>query len=185
MAKGMSNRRAYALAQQVRRWDEWDDCQLAEVLSPVDYGRPVRVFVKRQWKHGQWRHSYYISTLTLPSKRHFIAYYNQRGAAEVEQFREDKQGLSLAVRRKSSFTGQYGYILLTDLAHNLLADFRRRALQDTRFANYGLKRIVRDLLNIPGRLWFEGDQLRYVELLSHNQNTEDLILCLERYCLGE
>lgn len=185
MAKGMSNRRAYALAQKVGRWDEWGDCQLAEVPSPVDYGRPVRIFVKRKWKHGQWRHSYFISTLTLPSKRHFIAYYNQRGAAEVEQFREDKQGLSLDVRRKSSFTGQYGYILLTDLAHNLLADFRHRALQDTRFANYGFKRIVRDLLNVPGRLWFIGNQLKRVELLTQNQNAKDLIICLERYCLSE
>jgi len=34
-------------------------------------------------------------------------------------------------------------ILLTDLAHNLLADFHHRALVGTRFESYGLKRIVR------------------------------------------
>lgn len=111
--------------------------------------------------------------------------FPQRGGAEVEQFRQDKQGLPLAARRKRSFTGQEGYILLTDLAHNLLADFHYRALRDTRFATFGQKRIVRDLLNILGRLWFEGQQLKQIELLSLNQNTKDLIICLERSCSGE
>lgn len=185
IAKGLSNFRANALANSVRRWDTYDDCQLAEVPPPVDYGRPVRVFVKRRWKDGKWTHSYYVSTLQLPSKMYFIEYYHQRGGAEVEQFRQDKQGLYLAARRKSSFTGQQGYILLTDLVHNLLADFRHRALSGTRFADYGLKRIVRDLLHIPGRLYFDGQQLKRIELLKLNQNSQDLIICLERYCLGE
>lgn len=185
IAKGLSNFRAYALAQSAQRWDSYDDCQLAEVSPPVDYGRPVRVFVKRRWKKEKWHHSYYISTLQLPSKRYFMDYYHQRGGAEVEQFRQDKQGLYLAARRKASFTGQQGYILLTDLVHNLLADFRNHALQNTRFENYGLKRIVRDLLNIPGRLYFDKEQLQRIELLGLNQNSQDLIICLERYCLGE
>jgi len=185
MAKGLSGSRASALAKSVRRWDSYHDYQLAEVPPPIDYGRPVRVFVKRRWKEGKWQHSYYVSTLQLPSKRYFIDYYHQRGGAEVEQFRQDKQGLYLAARRKASFAGQQGYILLTDLVHNLLADFRNRALPGSRFANYGLKRIVRDLLNIPGRLHFDGQQLKRVELIKLNQNAQDLIICLERYCLGE
>lgn len=185
IAKGLSGSRASALAQSVCRWDTYQDYQLAEVPPPIDYGRPVRVFVKRRWKNEKWRHNYYVSTLQLPSKGYFIDYYYQRGGAEVEQFRQDKQGLYLAARRKASFTGQQGYILLTDLVHNLLADFRNRALHGSRFANYGLKRIARDLLAIPGRLYFEGNQLKRVELLELNQNAQDLIICLEKYCLGE
>jgi hypothetical protein len=185
MGKGLSGSRASALAQSVRRWDSYHDFQLAEAPSPIDYGRSVRVFVKRRWKDEKWQHSYYLSTLQLPSKRYFIDYYHQRGGAEVEQFRQDKQGLCLAARRKASFTGQQGFILLTDLVHNLLADFRNCALSHTRFANYGLKRIVRDLLNIPGRLYFDGQQLKRIELQTLNQNGKDLIICLERYCLGE
>lgn len=185
IAKGLSNFRACALAKSVRRWDSYADCQLAEVPPPVDYGRAVRVFVKRRWKKEAWRHSYYVSTLQLPSKKHFLDAYHQRGGAEVEQFRQDKQGLSLAARRKGSFTGQQGYMLLTDLVHNLLADFRHRALPGSRFASYGLKRIVRDLLNIPGRLYFADGKLQRIELLTLNQNAQDLIMCLERYCLGE
>lgn len=180
-AKGLSNRRAGALARQVRRWDPYDDIWLAEVDSPFDFSQPVRVFILRRSKKGKFVHSYFVSTLTLPSKRHFWHDYNQRGGAEVEQFRQDKSGLALAVRRKRSFNGQSAYILLTDLAHNLLADFKLHALTDSRFADFGLKRIVRDLLHMPGRLVFDGSQLKRVELLSQNQFAEPLLICLERY----
>jgi hypothetical protein len=36
---------------------------------------------------------------------------------------------------------QTGFILLTDLAHNLLVDFYQRASGDTRFECFGLKRM--------------------------------------------
>lgn len=185
LAKGISHRRAEALASQVRRWDRYrSDCELGEVPSPIDFGRPVRVFVKRKLKAGEFHHTYYVSTLTLPSKGCFLSLYDDRGAAEIEQFRNDKSGLSLEARRKWSFTGQQGYILLTDLAHNLLTDFTHRALKGSRFANYGPKRIVRDLLNIPGKLVFDGQNLARVELLSQNQFSFDLAKCLLRYCSG-
>jgi hypothetical protein len=185
IAKGMSNRRAGALARQVCRWNAFNDVWLGEVPSPVDYGRSVRVFVKRRLKKDRFRHSYYISTLSLPSKGCFLAAYNARGGAEVEQFRSDKSGLSLAARRKRGFLAQKGFILLTDLAHNLLADFYHRALAGTRFDGYGLKRIVQDLLQTPGKLVFEAGELKRVELLSLKQFSEDLRICLERYCLGD
>ncbi len=183
MAKGTSNRRAAALARQVRRWDAYRDVWLGEVAAPAEYGRAVRTFVKRRLKEGAFCYSYYLSTLSLPAKSHFMAAYDARGGAEVEQFRNDKSGLSLEARRKHSFAGQAGYVLLTDLAHNLLADFQHRALCGTRFESYGLKRIVRDLLAIPGRLIFDGNRLARVELLTLNQNASDCAACLEKYCL--
>lgn len=185
LAKGFSNRRAEALARQPLRWDRFrHDCELAEVISPVDFGRPVRMFLKRKPKEGQFHHSYYVSTLSLPSKGCFLELYDDRGGAEIEQFCNDKDGLSLDARRKRSFTGQQGYILLTDLAHNLLADFAFHALRGSRFADYGPKRIVRDLLHIPGRLYFDdtGQHLLRVELLSQNQFAKDVLVCLLRYC---
>ena len=184
MAKGISNRRAEALARQVRRWDEYGDHWLGEVPAPIDYGRPVRVFVKRRLKKDCFRHSYYVSTLSLPSKGLFMDYYNQRGGAEIEQFRNDKSGLNLTARRKQRFLAQKGYILLTDLAHNLLADFHHRALVGSRFEGYGPKRIVRDLLCMPGKLTVLDGKIVKVELLSQKQFSQDLLMCLERYCLG-
>jgi hypothetical protein len=187
MAKGMSSRRAEALTKQVRRWDAYrEDVWLGQVPPPVDYGRPVQVFVKKRLKQGAYLHSYYVSTLALLSKKLFMAAYEARGGAEVEQFRNDKSGLSLEARRKHSFLGQKGYILLTDLAHNLLADFYHQALVDSPFADYGPKRIVRDLLAMPGRLVFDADHatLVRVELLSLKQFSKELAICLEKYCSG-
>lgn len=185
MAKGLSNRRAEALAAKVGRWDSYqENAWLGEVEPPVDYGRRVRVFVKRRLKDGERLHSYYVSTLSLPSKGCFLHLYDARGGAEVEQFRNDKSGLSMEARRKHSFLGQKGYILLTDLAHNLLADFSHRALVGTKFEGYGPKRMVRDLLAVPGRLVFDGKQLVRVELLSQNQFSKDLVICLVKYCSG-
>jgi len=46
------------------------------------------------------------------------------------------------------------------------------------------RRIVRDLLAIPGRLvWHDGKLVR-IELLSLNQNARELVVCLEKYCTG-
>jgi hypothetical protein len=184
LAKGMSNRRAEALARQVQRWDLYaENAWLGEVAPPTDYGRPVRVFVKRRWQDEQFRHSYYVSTLALPAKGGFLRLYDARGGAEVEQFRNDKSGLSLEARRKRSFTGQQGYILLTDLAHNLLADFAHRGLASSSFAGYGPKRIVRDLLNMPGLVSLGENQVQ-IDLLTQNQFAKELAMCLVKYCSG-
>jgi len=185
IAKGTSNRRAEALARQVRRWDAYDSCWLGEVPSPVDFGRPVRVFIKKWLKDDQFRHSYYVTTLSQPSKGLFMDYYDQRGGAEIEQFRNDKSGLNLTARRKRCFLAQKGYILLTDLAHNLLADFHHRALIGSRFEGYGPKRIIRDLQQMPGKLTFSDGKLTRIELLSLKQFSKDLLICLERYLAGD
>lgn len=185
VAKGLSNRRAGALAHQVQRWDAYANCWLGEVPAPVDFGCPVRVFVKKRRKKELWLHSYYVVTLSLPSKGHFLACYDARGGAEVEQFRNDKSGLGLAARRKHDFWAQTGLILLTDLAHNLLADFYHQALVGTRFQSYGPKRIVRDLLATPGNLVFEAGQLKRIELLTQKQFSRELLICLVRYCSGD
>ena len=186
LGKGLSGRRAEALARQVQRWDSYrDDTWIGEVPPPVDLGRPVRFFVKKRYKKDEIVHSYYVSTLSLPSKQLFLANYDNRGAAEIEQFRNDKSGLGLEARRKRSFTGQKAYILLTDLAHNLLADFYFRALVDSPFADYGPKRIVRDLLHLPGRLVFAQENLVRVKLLSQKQFSQNLVNCLNRFCSGQ
>jgi hypothetical protein len=112
--------------------------------------------------------------------------YNNRGGAEVEQFRSDKSGLHLAARRKRSLAAQKGLVLLTDLAHNLLTDFQHRALSGSCFESFGPKRIVRDLLAIPGRVTFdEASQVKSIDLLTSHPYAEKLLICLERYGSGD
>ena len=183
IAKGYSGKRAYALAQQVVRWDPYDNtCWLGSVPSPIDFGRPVQVVVKRRLQKQEFKHSYYVSTLPFPSKKAFMNRYNGRGGAEVEQFRADKSGLFLSSRRKQCFAAQKGLVLLTDLVHNLLADFHYRALPGSSFADWGLKRIVRDLLAIPARLHFRRSQLYRIDLTRSHPYAQELLICLENYC---
>lgn len=182
LGKGFSNRRAEALAQQVKHWEEYrEGVWFAEIPSPFHYPRPVRVFVKRKLKEGQFRHSYFVSTLSLPAKACFLRLYDDRGAAEIEQFRGDKSGLGLEARRKHSVAGQQAYILLTDLAHNLLSDLYFHALLGTTFDRFGPKRIVRDLLAMPGYISVTQDRLQ-VDLLAKKQFANELVMCLLRYC---
>jgi len=183
VGKGYSGKRAHALARQVTRWDPYEpNSWLGSVSSPVDLGRPVQMIVKKRLLKGRYKHSYYVTSLAFPSKRAFLDRYNLRGGAEIEQFREDKSGLHLSSRRKQCFQAQKALIMVTDLAHNLLADFRRRGLAHSRFAQWGLKRIVRDLLAVPGRLDFQDAQLKRISLLDSHPYAQDLKSLLERYC---
>lgn len=183
LAKGFSGKRARALANQVLRWDAYDEQSwLGRVTPSFDLGQPVDVLVKKRLLEERWRYSYYVTTLTFPSKRAFMDLYNLRGGAEIEQFRADKSGLHLSARRKQSFEAQKGLILLTDLTHNLLSDFRYHGLGDSSLAHWGLKRIVRDLLAVPGRLLVEDGQLKRIELLATHPYAQDLMICLDKYC---
>jgi len=183
VAKGFSGRRAQSLAVKVTRWDSYGvDAFVGAVSVPSPSGRFVQVVVKKWRNKENWQYSYYVSTLKLPSKQALLHYYDLRGGAEVEQFREDKSGLFLSARRKSKLNAQKALLLLTDLAHNLLADFRFRALSHSPFARWGLKRIIRDLLAMPGRLYFEGEQLKRIELQASHPNAPGLVKCLQNYC---
>ena len=181
VAKGMNHCRAKSLSKQVQRWDECRDVKLGEVPGPHDYPQPVRLIVKERIKNGKTVHSYYVSTLPTASKQLFLQCYDARGSAEIEQFRNDKQGLALAARRKRDFLGQKAYVLLTDLAHDMLADFYNCALAGTKFDGFNSKRIVRDLLSIPGNLVFVDGKLKKVELLTLKQFSADMRFALLKY----
>ena len=181
-AKGFAGRRAANLAQKVQRWIPYGDVWLGSVASPVDYGRPVRVWVKRRLEKGLHKHSYYVTTLKLHSMIQAMQLYDQRGRAEVEQFRSDKQGLHLSSRRKHLLVAQQALVLLTDLAHNLLANFHHLALSGTVFEGFAAKRIVRDLLAIEGNLVWQDGGLKRIELNQGHPHAKRLLQCLIRYC---
>ncbi len=70
IAKGFSGKRAFVLAQQVSRWDPYNhNSWLGTVASPVDFGRPVHMLVKKQLRQQKLKHSYYVTTLSFPSKK--------------------------------------------------------------------------------------------------------------------
>jgi hypothetical protein len=79
-----------------------------------------------------------------------LHFYDGRVCIESASFRGDKQGLKLVKRRKQSLCGQEGLILLSQLAHNLLAWMRSwLSVGEQGLNEFGTKRWVRDLLSIP------------------------------------
>lgn len=86
MVKGASNRRAEALARQVMRGDAYNDAWLGQVASPVDFGREVQGIVKKRETKDGFCHSYYVSTLKMPSKTALMRLYDQRGGRKLSNF---------------------------------------------------------------------------------------------------
>lgn len=123
-----------------------------------------------------YAHALLHSTLPLSP---FVLWelYDQRATTEIE-IRSDKSGLLLHLRRKQSLTAQEAWILLTDIAHNLLAWLHPWMFQYTVFHSFGPKRIIQDLLTIPGELVFDEGKLAKVALLETHPYASEMRLCL-------
>lgn len=181
LAKGCSNRRSAQLVPRVKRWyavghDKFVGC----VPTPDGFVCPVHTFAIRYATPTQWKHTYLLSTLPLSAVATALL-YDQRGGAETE-FRADKSGgLHLQTRRKHKRDAQEVWVLLTDLAHNCLSWVARTIFADSPFADFGLLRITRDFLCIPGRVEIENGQLLSVKLLQSSPYADDLLVCLRRF----
>jgi hypothetical protein len=183
LAKGFSWKRAMAWARRVHDWVEVRPGQrwLAWAPEQLDLGRPTRIVIAR-WltPSGKWRYALYITTLLdLPLLTTIADLYDDRGGAEVE-IGSDKTGLKITHRCSQCMLAQEALILLADLGHNLLAWFHRDLLIQTRFATYGPKRIIQQLLCIPGELVFEGDVLVEVRLKQSHALAEPMLDILAR-----
>src|SRR5262249_25111626 len=91
--------------------------------------------------------------MTLCAYAHF---YDLRGGGIETGFKQDRQGLGR--RNKKRFSAQAMVLWLEALAHNVLI-WSRNWLSGTAWAGsgYGLLRLIRDVLSIPGRLTLDGE----------------------------
>jgi len=139
---------------------------------PTDYVREVRrIAVRWRTKKGHWRYAIVISTLLarvvveetgLPLAKvldhqavtlAYVRFYDQRGGGVETAIKDDKQGLGTAKRNKKRFEAQQMVMLLGTLAHNVLIWARRwLAPHEEKLRRYGLKRLVRDIFHISGRI---------------------------------
>lgn len=182
LSKGFSSNCAKALVKHARRWTPFDEHWLASVPCPFPTTRKVTTWLLRRFEHDRFIYNYYVTTLCFPSLSAAMRAYQQRGGAEIEQFRNDKQGLHLSMRRKRRLVAQEALILLTDLAHNLLADLYNVALINSEFQGFGVKRIVRDLLSIAGHLSWPTPDTLLVALQGAHPHATSLSKCLVNYC---
>ena len=178
--KDCSTQRAAKLAASVTAWV--DDPrnpgrQVGWVTEPTRaYVRPVRrIAVRCPTKAGGWAVGVIISALApqdvLALTRQpvdrvsdptavllaYVYFYDQRGGGVETANKEDKQGLGLSKRNKKRFEAQQMVVLLSALAHNVSVWARGwLAPHHPRLAQYGIKRLVRDLWQISGYIEFSG-----------------------------
>lgn len=176
--KDFSTARARNLAASVDAW--YDDPTRAGrqvglvSAAPTDYVRPV-VRIAERWSDtkGQVCHCVLISSLdaeailsldkncdatpdiasVLLAYAHF---YDARGGGIECGFKQDQQGLGR--RNKKSFAAQAMLLWLECLAHNVLIWVRTwLSPAAPAISGYGLLRLVRDALSIPGFLCLDAE----------------------------
>lgn len=181
-AKGFSGKRAAAYAHRVKEWTEIRPGERWVARSPVQivFPMPTQTVVV-QWltEKRQFRHALYISTELDATPVEVAESYDNRGAGEVE-IQADIGGLLLRRRRKRSFPAQEMLVLLDDLAHNWLAWLYAWVLKDSSFDGFGPKRIIRDLLTIPGEADIINDELIELRLKASHPYAEAMTNALER-----
>jgi hypothetical protein len=167
LGKGKGGRRPQAYAHKVAK-DAWQDLGqerwVATASDSVTYVRPTQHLVlKWQTSAGQTKYSTVVCSVLTWTLAEVIAHYDDRGACETE-IQADKSGLLLERRRKKHLAAQEALILLTDVAHNLLAWTPQWMFAGEPLAEFGPTRFSQDVLSLPGRLFFERDRLIEVQL---------------------
>jgi hypothetical protein len=184
LMKGYSGRRTLAWVQRTPEtlWQQDPDHADRWVAPPPEklrLGHPIDTYLLR-WRgpKDKWLYATFLTTLPYPVFQ-LWRMYDGRGATEVE-IRSDKSGLDLCHRRKASLNAQEGWLVLTDIAHNLLAWLHPWMLAGSSFETFGPKRLVQDLLTIPGSITFEEGRLRRVALLKTHPYADEMRFCLQK-----
>jgi hypothetical protein len=183
VTKGYNATRAAAAARR-RQATEWEligpEKWVALVPSGVRYGRQTQSLVLH-WLSEQRKDRYalLIHTLVDWPMHEVVHFYDNRAQQEV-QIRQDKMGLQLTRRRKRAWAAQEAWVVLNDLAHNLLTWTHDWMWAGSPFEGYGCLRLVQDILSLEGHLTFKGDKLQKVALCRSDPIASKVAPCLER-----
>ena len=183
LTKNKGGQRPKAWARQVAA-EDWlslgKERWVAHAVAPPSYARPCQCLVLRWCTPGDHiKHAVLISSLLAWSMAETIAHYDDRGACETE-IQADKGGLKMERRRKKCLAAQEALILLTDLAHNLAAWTRQWMFLNQPLASFGTTRLTQDVLRLPGRLFFDQDQLTLVQLKQTHPHAKAVAAGLQR-----
>jgi hypothetical protein len=180
LAKDYSSQRSASLAASVSTW--YDDPKLPErqvgwvTTAPTEYVREVvRIAVRCRKANGQWGVGVLIGPVepaamlallgpqtAAPQTEAarlltYVYAYDRRGGGVESALRDDKQGLGLTKRNKKRFEAQQMLMMLGTLAHNLLVWVRGwLSAQQAKLAQYGMLRLVRDVLHITGQIGLDA-----------------------------
>jgi hypothetical protein len=111
----------------------------------------------------------------------YVYLYDHRGGGVETSFKEDKQGLGITKRSKKRFAAQQVVALLGALAHNVLTWAKRWILPFMpAIQRLGIKRLVRDVFGITGRVEVDGeDHVRQIVLNQANRLATHLLAALQ------
>lgn len=181
--------RAHRLADTVTHWVQ--DPRLPErqigwvEAEPTEYVRPVRrIAVRARKPNGQWGVGILLSTLTprqvlaqvaqpkevlddpVAVLAAYVYFYDLRAGAMEVSIKQDKQGLGITRRNKKRFEAQQVPAQLNVLAHNVLIWAKRWLAGVTpAVQQFGIQRLIRDVLAISGVLEFDAaGRLRCITL---------------------
>ena len=181
IAKGYSGKRAAAYARRVKHWTEIRPGERWVARSPVQLAFPMptqTIVVRWLTPKRHFRHALYISTDLVATPIEVAETFDDRGAGEVE-IQADHTGLLLRRRQKRCFAAQEMLVLLNDLAHNWLAWLYAWVLKNSLFNGFGPKRIIRDLLTIPGEALIANDELIELRLKASHPYAAAMVDVLE------
>ena len=183
LTKNKGGRRPQAWAKQVAA-EDWlplgKERWVAQAVAQPAYVRPCQCLVLYWYaSSGTIKYAVVISSIPRWSTTQTIDYYDDRGACETE-IQADKGGLKMERRRKRCLAAQEALILLTDVAHNLLSWVRQWMFAETSLADFGTTRLTQDVLELPGRLFFDQERLTEVQLNRLHPHAEEVATALER-----
>lgn len=176
LCKDYSAQRAQKLTASVVRWypdPKEVGREVGVVTAPATaYVRPVeRIAVRYRKRNGQWGTEVLINTVPPEEIQRRVApprgalnaeharllattyFYDGRGGACETSFKGGKQGLGMTKKNKKRFEAQQMVTQLLALAHNVLVWGKGWLLPAApRLAQYGIMRMVRDVLGVLGRV---------------------------------
>ena len=183
LVKGYNSRRAAKVAHQVEN-DGWQQLRpnkwVAGVPTRVRYGRRIHTLaLKWRTESAVERYALVLHTIEALSPAEVLQLYDARGGTIESDIKQDKIGLQLVRRRKRCWHAQEAWVILSDLAHNLLIWSKDWMFTGSSFETYGLLRLVQDVFVIPGSLEFEGDKLVKVSLQKTHPFAPEMQSCLQ------
>jgi hypothetical protein len=161
--------------------------------------RSTRVAVRCRLANGQWGVGVAVSSLPVADAcvlsgldataasdptLALVAYvylYDQRGGGVETAFKEDQQGLGITKRSKKRFAAQQVVMLLGALAHTVLTWAKRWVVAlAPAIQRLGIKRLVRDVFGITGRVDVDHEgHVRHILLSQANRLARHLLVALQ------
>ncbi len=168
LGKVYAHKRVLKLAQSVSEWIPTPSSPGREMGIPTQphrYARKTRQLVVRTPKKVSpktWGYGALVSTLFHCTDTELVALYDARGGGIETAFRDDRQGLGLAKRRKHRMTAQQVLIHLAERAHNLIVWTAQHL--DPPLNEFGILRLVRDALQVNGYVLVQNQTILEIGL---------------------